>query len=650
MELLAMKLRKINQITKNQLNSKVTKTAFKRLKGPLEYFLNPDVGNKNLKELNQHYIPDVETETALKNILSEPMDSISALVGYQGIGKSTDIRHSYQIMNEVPKFDLEHSTIIFPSFFKGFVLGGQIENSALNLSDIRYELAKKISVICEGLEEEVPELLTDFMSEEGKDRFLEFIKLTNPKALVNILSVKQENRDQKISNAYINDYFIYIVTKLKYYLSNPICKYNRLLVILDDIEALPSEAYQKLVISQYMRFYSCLRNLPQTETRKKIYSNMLISTRPVTYKLLQETKAIPINSFSREIYKTESVDLKRYFNKKYLRLSENIRNRDEWKETYNVLTYLSDKFDKKYANMIKRLSYMDIRKVLKIYYSILENNTWTVKEVNSSGEECETKLEYIFNNITVIRALACKDNVVFYNDKNGLIPNIFNETIDKDNMLLSLYIILYFIQKQQGAWEYGESAVSVSKIISDFQDIFGEKKIDISKLLDTIEYLYKTGILSSGIFDAATKLSKDSLLCLTSKGVEIWSMLSADSVLMELYREDYYQEYDENTNGYKFYSSKDLMDCNKQVFIFDMIYKILLELYNIERSKVEIVISNGTYGKYLSIFGDESLVEHLMIGLDKSIEYSGNNGNDMIVADSYLLKSQINELKEMYKR
>lgn len=113
------------------------------MKGPLEYFLNPDVGNKNLNELNQHYISDEETEVALKNILLEPMDSISVLVGYQGIGKSTDIRHSYQIMNEVPKYDSQRNTIIFPSFFKGFVLGGELQNRSTNLSDIRLELSKK---------------------------------------------------------------------------------------------------------------------------------------------------------------------------------------------------------------------------------------------------------------------------------------------------------------------------------------------------------------------------------------------------------------------------------------------------------------------------------------------------------------------------
>lgn len=647
-----MKLRKINQITKNQLRIKTASAEFKRMKGPLEYFLNPDVGNKNLNELNQHYISDEETEVALKNILLEPMDSISVLVGYQGIGKSTDIRHSYQIMNEVPKYDSQRNTIIFPSFFKGFVLGGELQNRSTNLSDIRLELSKKISVICEDLEEEFPDLMEEFTSELGKDRFLKFIKLTNPKALMNILSVMHEDRDKKISNAYINEYFIYIVTKLKYYLLNSKCKYNRILVILDDIEALPDELYQKQVISQYMRFYTCLRNLPQDEIEKEIYVNILISIRPVTYKLLQETKALPLNSFTREIYKTQSVDLKKYFNKKYMKLPEEIRNQDEWKEAYSILAYLSDKFDKKYANMIKRLAFLDMRKVLKIYYSILENDTWTLRKLNLNEGESGKKIEYIFNNITVIRALACKNSVVYYNEKKGLIPNIFNDTTDKDNMLLCLYIIIYFVQKQQGDWEYGESAVSVSKIISDFQDVLGEKIINKCKVLETVKYLCETGLLSTGIFDEATNLSENSLVCLTSKGIEIWSMLSSDSVLMELYREDYYQEYDENNgkdNEYKFLSSKDLMDCNKQVYIFHLIYQILLELCYIERSKIELAISNGSYGKYLSLFGDESLVEHLMVGLDKSIEYSGNIENSMIVADSNLLKRLINEMKELYK-
>lgn len=642
-----MKLRKINQLASNQPYIKSSIKSFDRLKKPLEYFLNPDVGNKNLNELNQHYISDGETEETLQDILSDPMDSISILVGYQGIGKSTDIRHSYQIMNEAIKLDAEHRAIIFPSFFKGYVLGTVRNDDSMFITDMRLELAKKIAAICMAIEEEVPEIINEFNSEEGKNKFLDFLKLTNPKSLVDITTLQDISTEQKINNAYLNDYFIYIVTKLKYYLLSPKCIYNRILVILDDIEALPNNLYQEQMISQYMRLYTCLRNLPDLEIKKNIYVNMLISFRPMTYKLIQNSKVIPLNSFARKIYKTKGVDLKTYFNKKYVRLPEEYKRQSEWKDAYNILAYLSDKFDNKYANMIKRLVFMDIREALKTYYRILENFTWTAKDTEKNDDNGNTKIEYIFNNITVIRALACDNNIVYYNDKDNLIPNVFYDTTDKDNILLSLFIILYFVQKQHGVWEYGESTFSISKIIMDFRDAFGEKNIDESKLLENIKYLYESGILTISIFDKAEVLSEESLICLSSKGLEIWSMLSSDSVLMELYREDFYQKYDENEKGYRFYSSKELMDCNMQVHIFDMIYKILLALYDVERAKVQIAINNGSYGKYLSLFGGESIVEHLMKGVDKSIEYSGNSENNMIKEDSIILKKLIDEMKEL---
>ena len=131
-----MKLAKINQLAINH-TSIPSSSSFDRLKRPFNYFLNPDAGNKNITELNQCCIADEKTEGALKELLYENMDSIAVLIGYQGSGKSTDIRHSYQIMNDAIKLDKEHKAVIFPSFFRGVVSGTNIKDVSAVFSDIR---------------------------------------------------------------------------------------------------------------------------------------------------------------------------------------------------------------------------------------------------------------------------------------------------------------------------------------------------------------------------------------------------------------------------------------------------------------------------------------------------------------------------------
>jgi len=639
-----MKLAKINQLAINH-TSIPSSSSFDRLKRPFNYFLNPDAGNKNITELNQCCIADEKTEGALKELLYENMDYIAVLIGYQGSGKSTDIRHSYQIMNDAIKLDKEHKAVIFPSFFRGVVSGTNIKDVSAVFSDIRNDLAKKICAVCEALEDEIPALTSNFVSDGGKEKFFELIKQTNPKVLANIHSLEKEDKEQKVANAYKNDYFIYIATKLKYYLSNPLCSYHKILIILDDIESLPDYGYQEQTVSQYMRLYSCLRNLPVMDESEKVYVNMLLSVRPLTYRLLRKTK-IQINA--RNIYKLESVNLKKYFQKKYTLLPSNIKEKEEWKSAYDILVHLSEKFEGKYANMIKQLVYMNIRETFKVYYDILSNFTWIARESSIH----EGIIEYTINNITVIRALACNADKVYYNDIGGLIPNIFYDTVDKENLLLGLYIVSYFVQKQHGIWKYGENTVSVRKICEDFQDIFGKEKINQAKLMEHINYLYEVGILNVSIKeqfeDGKGKLMESNLIYLSSKGCEIWSMLSADSVLMEMYREDFYLKYDRQENGEQFLSSYELMNLNKQSLLFLLVYEMIYELCLIEKVQIEMTINNGTYGKYLSWFGSEPIVGHLKKGVDNSIAYSGNSGDWKIMECSQKLNQIIDEMKNLY--
>lgn len=632
-----MKLRKINQLTRNRCDIK-NNNLYVEYQQQFDYFLNPDVGHKSVKEINQYYIPDRKIERSLKNILSEPMDSVSVMVGYQGIGKSTDIRYTYQINNNSIKFDNLNRAIIFPSFFNGFVLGKITNNILLTELDVRTELTKRIASVCSAIEEEIPELADEFYSSEGKKEFYEFLKHTNPKALIKLNHIMRQSLDEKIDNAKNDDYYIYIVTQLKYYLTRKNCPYNRILIVLDDIESLPYH-YQEQLILQYLRFYTCARNLPSSnvEIEKNIYVNLLIAIRPATYKLLRKEQTVAAYSIAREIYKTKSVDMVKYFEKKYSLLQDQPCV-EKWNFAYNVLISLSSKFEKKYSEMIKNLVCLDMRKTLKVYYKILSNSFWILKELDGDKDQQE---KYIFNNITVIRALSCGSNLVYTNDKDTLIPNILYETTNKEKSILSLYVIAYFIMQRADFWEYGESTVVKEDLIKDFSDVFGEKSKIQSYVSEIVDYLYSQEIISIRTYEnisISSTISDSTFLYLSAKGLELWNMLSADSVLMELYREDYYQDINK-CDKYHLCSSYDLMEMNKQIVIFEKVYEILIELFSYEKNMIYRCIEDGAYNKYVSIFGGNFMVEHLMIGVDKSIQYSGKKNDNLMNMSDYLKKS-----------
>jgi Cdc6-like AAA superfamily ATPase len=82
-----------------------------------------------------------------------------------------------------------------------------------------------------------------------------------------------------------NDEFIYTATELKFILAGTMYEYNRFIVVIDDIESLPHK-YQVQILLQYFRFHACMKNILFSEKHKIFYTNLLVSIRPSTYRML----------------------------------------------------------------------------------------------------------------------------------------------------------------------------------------------------------------------------------------------------------------------------------------------------------------------------------------------------------------------------
>lgn len=620
--------KKINQISSVSVTEPKI-NLYNKYEKQFDYFFNSDAIRENMKEINQFHIPDTDAEKKLKDLLVAPMDYLAVFIGYKGMGKTTDIKHTYQISNSAILLDSNHNTIFFPIFCKSFV------TNALTIDFIMEDLTKRISSVCETLEDSCPQLRNEFYTPEGQKNFLLFTKRTNPKDLCDIRCDELKEDGKKLQSLLEKSPFVYYVTKLKYYLVSNKCKFKRLLFIVDDIESVLFSDI-KILLLQYFKFFICAKNFPDTNEidTNCIYINMLISLRPDTYHMILEDETLSSYKISKVLSKTRNVDLTKYFERKYTLLSNDIKRKEEhkWDEAYSIIRTFSEKFDKKYAKLIKRLSYMNIANSLDIYKKVFNNSVWIVEK--KKGEE----FEYVFNNITVLRAISCGNNLVYFDDDENIIPNIIQCDItgDNSNILLGIYILVYFINRHAEYRDYGQYALSTDKIITDFGHIFGK---DIEKhVIEVINYFCKRGVLFHGINHGG-----NNALYLSSKGQEIWDMFSTDSVLMELYREDLPREFKENSN-YSWLSSYDLTKNYNQVGIFIDLYIILEELLIEEKKMFRVATTNHATQKYFSMFGNTSLIDYLKSGIQKSIEYSGNSGVPCLIKANELLNTHINEL------
>lgn len=125
----------------------------------------------------------------------------------------------------------------------------------------------------------------------------------------------------------------------------------------------------------------------------------------------------------------------------------------------------------------------------------------------------------------------------------------------------------------------------------------------------------------------------------SSRGEEIWEMFTTDSVLMEMYREDFVF-----ADGTTRLPSKELMDNGEQTVIFLDLIKMENILCDEEEKMIKIALTNQSYSKYISMFGNKSLTEHMLEGIQRSLEYSGKVGEPQIKAEKDKLWQRIQSI------
>ena len=186
----------------------------------------------------------------------------------------------------------------------------------------------------------------------------------------------------------------------------------------------------------------------------------------------------------------------------------------------------------------------------------------------------------------------------------------------------------------------------------EWLSIFGDTREKIiDKMTKALEFLFEKKVVQKLIIDFGdlesleTKdLLKDkSKLYLSSRGKELYEMLKRDSVYLEMLRENVWRSYIDR-KSYSEYSSNELMEDSKQSLIF----KDLLEYINYLREEEEdvllVVRRRKKEREYKKTFGKTLVVQVLLEGVKKSIEYSGNRA--YIQNEFYKVEKSINETRK----
>lgn len=569
----------------------------------------------NPKDISALYISDEKMEEQLKRAVFNDRGSFIALIGKRGTGKTMLLQHCLQMFGNSVRIDQE--TCIQLCTFRGFELGQSEE----------FPIWEYLAAISDRLETEFPGLHDYMHSDQGMEAFFDFIEKIHPELLqcenAKLLFANSKEKRLRLQAAYKHKPGEYEVLRLRFLLSNPQCSVNRLVICLDDLDGLTEACRNKLIVAYrkaHIRFCA-----PTDMISKYSTINVLSAISPDHYLELSKEHVIANHPFHYEILKNGNINLEKLLSKqiKILTAQRKIKNIDQYKQFQQLFARLSQKFNKKFDRMVKNLCFYDIRSCMELYIRILSNRRWVLqgKDISECGKF--NPEDYIINNITVARALSCGENGMYINHRGNLMPNVLYNTFERNYSIPGLYLLGFFARPEEDSQAL--RSMSAERVVQMFFDIFHGTSDAVLNIKEDIQKVISY-FLEKKILERDIRYPQE--IHITSRGLELWNMLQADSVLLEMFREDYYREYESKGCENNPYCSELLMQTNQQLEIFKDLCRMLCELIKKEQEFIDAAKKNDMISILHKSFGGKMICFYLLEGVRRSMDYSGLSRND----------------------
>lgn len=596
-------------------------------------------------------------------------NEVRYFIGYTGCGKSTFIRHYFNLDNISPKINNDGTTLIIPSFWNGKMIDRNnfetsiSEHIAGSVRAALKEIDKKEGLVfpyndVEEFHDYVQSTRGDILATLSVEEYQELGK--NPELVISRILTKTE---QKCPIEFTS-------SSLKYFIEKYSIDINRVIFIIDDVETMNADEL-KYLVDAYYHIYDCFQN---TKNRR-IIANLLISLRPHSFRFLRDCsleheKIIAygnhLECIGYQIIRNDIPDILEIFKKRFENVDKAIEpgNKKTWDKNKQTMFSLIDDIEKSYVDIITDLCHMNIRAIFDCLQLILSNRIWCQESKAVSRYPVVQIGEYNFNNIVnVLRTLSCGENSVYtgkmdvqfnanelenmqprpsFDGSDVLIPNILNNIETRECDITSVYI-MYYLENKFSSTENAPANsefITVRVLLDDIMRLFNRS--DREYLFRTIMYLFRNRIIRKSIKDhdapnILNHIDEDTYIYLTKKGSRLLKLFREDSILLEIFREDIIREY---ANESICKSSFELvMEQNREILFHDLI-RLAREIFMDEDRFVVNVweAENSCFSKdFITPF---KLAEDICQGLCNTFECAKN----LVGIEN--IKGKLEELKE----
>lgn len=532
-------------------------------------------------EFGEWFVRVPALEEDLRESCMGEQDSIRFLLGSTGIGKSTLLRYTFRTDN-VPRIDAD--SLVIPFCF----------NSHLGENDFLNPLAAAASRL----------LMERFSLLFRSEEFYQFVNAQRPDLLELDAELHETATwEERLMGLKRSSRLSYELEKLKFLV--PKTPLVRVVLIVDDVETLLFDT-QEFVIGNVCKAYSFLQAQPE----RKFGVKCIISCRPNTHSLLRKVAWYPAYPFAKSIYISASVELEKLFQARFesaikkTSAGKDPANRPEWDRAYEIVLRLVEQLSSRYELDLTTLCNHNVRRALYELEQILANRKWFQKDHVASPSFVIKESDYAVNEVAVYRALALRNGEV-YPARDSVIANLLYNTPDEGSDLLVTYIIRYLLNQKSAGEEGGRSQIHTSRLIDDFTLLF-QGLTDVEEIQACRGYM-----IDSKLLDVESVRGKD-VISLTPKAETLWKMLQSNSICLEFFRDDTYQEESNLAGGRLDRHHPDQTFLNLLTFSNSIIVA--------EKKRIVNAIKNGSLRAYLSRFGEQTLGRYLSQGIHHSID------------------------------
>lgn len=580
-----------------------------------ENILSEKCGNALRYLLSEDKIPDVfweeddEAKKQMDSFLTDAGEQRLLFVGALGIGKTRFLRRYFSLLNG-ENFKIENENLVI-------FLSGDGNGVVENHNNMHY-FAEEFEKVCEYYEKKYVKK-EEWVSVNAK-RFCLFVMEVKKDVLAHPWISMDEDEStykEEIRVLIERKPLTYYIMKLKYYLLM-IKKCKNVVLVCDNIKDI--KLYEMVI----EKINGCIRNYDSNKYQGYHTKTVFVMNDYTYQKISDELGTL----FDKRITKEKKLNIQGLIDERFdyaLRAGEKWMIEREFDESAlysakSAIDELNTRFNHKYQKMILGLSMYDKKKVLQCYKKIIFNRTWVRKKRFSYAKDVkDINTDFLFNNITCIRALGCGNEQVYNPDKqsDSFIPNILYNTEEEEYCIYNLLLMKYFLRNQRKYFYKDEKG-----ILDVCKRIWGEG-LEYSRFRYALNYLIKMNIVECFIEETTSDKCSSKNYSITTKGSVLWDMFLGDSMLMELSREDYYRfcDSDNMKSGYE------LLSTEKQYIIFEDLLWMIGQFIADENKLYEIAFDRGYGAEYEVVFGKKRMAFYLLEGIKKSITYSSSRSN-----------------------